>query len=233
MSVIRRIWEQRDVKAQKQSHTYLTDPSFRSLPPHSPGCSQWKPVSPSAGSRRSPPWPFPLIRDGNRHCSASVLILVVNLCLTHAGWTTSSSCSPQSTSEVQLRVVELATERERKRTREVGFGLRCRSRGACVKLPCTYTKPSTHTHLQKSWLAFDRAELLRWGEYYPSGTSFTSSIFTEFLCVLLLLIIPANHTHTYWDSYHHITHYIFMSMSVVRVIIEIIMGCGEQSDASL
>lgn len=63
-----------------------------------------------------------------------------------------------------------------------------------VDTSCRHTNTHLHTYSKASWL-LTVAELLWRGEYYPRGTSFTSSIFTEFLCVLLLLIIQANHTH--------------------------------------
>ena len=64
-----------------------------------------------------------------------------------------------------------------------------------------HTHTHTHTYSKASWL-LTGGELLWRVEYYPPGTSFTSSIFTEFLCVLLLPIIRANCTHTLLSPYH-------------------------------
>lgn len=87
-----------------------------------------------------------------------------------------------------------------------------------ARLACAHTSTQAYS---KASLLLTVAELLQRGEYYPRGTSFTSSIFTEFLRVLRLLVIPAKRAHMLAPL-----RTVFMSMCVVRVIIEIIMGCG-------
>lgn len=224
MNAFHCIWVHRrhaKAHAYTQWDPYSTDPSFRSLLPAAPELTMKPSVSLSGSSVCSPPWPFPVIRDGNRHRFASLLILQENLWLTHTGWVTASSCSPQSTAEVQLRVVELCHS-ERKKNKLESRCIEGWKREEVKHVPASYvahTHTNTHTYGKARWLTTE-AELLWRGEYYPLGTSFTSSIFTEFLCVLLLLIIQANCTHI------TTSHTSFMSVSVVRVIIELIMGRG-------
>lgn len=173
--------------------------------------------------------------------------------MTGSSGLTASACR---LTEVQFRVVELGTakrgreggrrQRRRKGTRKVGSaGEGGRDGGGDggggegrrlfffiskqqAHPACANTHTQAHTNAQaycKASLLLTVAELLRRGEYYPRGTSFTSSIFTEFLRVLRLLIIPAKRTYAS-SATTAASRTIFMSMSVVRVIIEIIMGCG-------
>lgn len=138
-------------KTCERTHTHIFNRSILPITaPYSPGAHNETQCLPQWEAFAFPPWPFSLIRDRNRHRFASLLILIVNLWLTHTGWMATSSCSPQSTTEVQFRVVELATER--KRTREVGFGLggkEGRRRGGAVR-HFTQAHKHTYTHLQQS-----------------------------------------------------------------------------------